>query len=147
MSSVEQFHRAVRAGDVDSMRSLLAADPALVNAKSETDARGTYPLHVAAEFNQAAAAQLLVEHGADVSLLDTENAAIALGWAAFFGRPAVVEVLLRAGSEINQRNSNGLTATGCAAGGAKGQWQKFSNASLEDWQAAEKLLRGHGGEP
>jgi ankyrin repeat protein len=43
---------------------------ALANARSETDPRGTYPLHVAAEFNQPAAAQLLLDYGADVSLLD-----------------------------------------------------------------------------
>ena len=29
-----------------------------------------------------------------MSFLDAENAAIALGWAAFFGRPEVVAVLL-----------------------------------------------------
>ncbi len=79
--------------------------------------QGTYPLHAAAEFGQAAAAGVLLDYGADVSLLDTENDAIALGWAAFFGRPEVVAVLLRAGSEPSQRNKHGLTPLGCAVGG------------------------------
>ena len=59
------------------------------NSPSETDPRGPYPLHVAAEFGQAAA--VLLEHGADDSLLDRENDTTALGWAAFFGRLDVVE--------------------------------------------------------
>src|SRR5688572_20310701 len=84
-----------------------------------TDARGTFPLHVAAEFGQAEAARVLLEYGADVSLLDTENDSIALCWAAFFGRPEVARVLLAAGSEVNQRNKHGLTPLGCAAGGAR----------------------------
>jgi ankyrin repeat protein len=67
------------------------------------DARGTYPLHVAAEFGQPGAARALLKYGADVSLLDLENEAVALGWAAFFGRPEVAAVLLEAGSEPTQQ--------------------------------------------
>ena len=107
--------------------------------------RGTYPLHVAAEFGQAAAARVLVEHGADVALLDSENQAIALCWAAFFGRPAVVAVLLEAGSAPSQRNVHGLTPLGCAVGGAQGRWQQFSDATLADWQRAADIIRAHGG--
>jgi len=99
----------VKRGELAAMKALLDADRTLANARSDTDARGTYPLHVAAEFGQAAAARLLLRYGADMSLLDLENDAIALGWAAFFGRPAVVAVLLAAGSEPSQRNKHGLT--------------------------------------
>jgi ankyrin repeat protein len=144
MSTVTDLHDAVRSGDVGTLRRLLAADRALANARSEKDPRGTYPLHVAAEFNQAAAARVLVDHGADVSLLDAENAAIALGWAAFFGRPEVVRVLLAAGSDVNQRNCHGLTPLGCAVGGTQGKWKPFSNATLDDWTTAAATLREHG---
>src|SRR4051812_12944785 len=106
MSSVTDLHRAIREGDLASLQRLLDADRKLANARSETDKRGTFPLHVAAEFGQAAAARMLLEYGADVSLLDTENDAIALCWAAFFGRPWVVDVLLAAGSDVNQRNKH-----------------------------------------
>jgi ankyrin repeat protein len=80
-----------------------------------------------------------------VALLDSENDAIALGWAAFFGRPEVVAVLLEAGSEPSQRNKNGLTPLGCAVGGTQGRWKKFSDATLEDWQRAVKIILEHGG--
>ena len=145
MSNVTELHGAVKRGDVAAIKVLLTADRALANARSETDARGTYPLHVAAESGQAAAARVLLDYGADVSLLDTENDAIALCWAAFFGRPEVLAVLLEAGSEPSQRNKHGLTPLGCAVGGTEGKWQRFSNASLEDWRRAVEIIRASGG--
>lgn len=144
-SKVTELHAAVKRGDLAALKALLEADRTLANARSETDARGTYPLHVAAEFGQTAAARLLLRYGADMSLLDVENDAIALGWAAFFGRPAVVAVLLAAGSAASQRNKHGLTPLGCAVGGTQGRWQKFSNATLEDWRESVEIIRAHGG--
>ena len=55
MSGITRLHDAVRGGDLSALATLLAADPKLSNARSETDPRGTYPLHVAAEFGQAEA--------------------------------------------------------------------------------------------
>lgn len=112
MSKITDLHDAVKRGDLAAMKALLEADRSVANACSETDVRGTYPLHVAAEFGQAGAARLLLDYGADITLLDSENDAIALCWAAFFGRPEVVEVLLAVGSEPNQRNKHGLTTAG-----------------------------------
>jgi ankyrin repeat protein len=145
MSTVMMLHDAVKRGDLESIRALLNQDSRLVNSPSETDPRQTYPLHVAAEFGQAAATRILLEYGADVSLLDDENNAIALCWAAFFGRPEVAAVLLDAGSDPTQRNKHGLTPLGCAIGGAEGRWRQFSDATLSDWQRASEIIRAHGG--
>src|SRR5215510_2008926 len=145
MSKVTHLHDAVKRGDLGRLKALLAEDRALANVVSETDPRGTYPLHIAAEFGQADAARLLLRHGADVSRRDAENDAIALCWAAFFGRPEVVAVLLDAGSDPSQRNKHGLTPLGCAVGGTQGRWQKFSDASLSDWQRAAEIIRARGG--
>ena len=138
-------HDAVRRGDVASLEALLRGHAALANSVSETDPRGTYPLHVAAEFGQAEAARLLIQHGADVTRLDAENAATALCWAGFFGRPAVAAVLLDARSEPSQRNRHGLTPLGCAAAGARGEWQQFSNATLDEWRQTADVIRARGG--
>ena len=143
---VGDLHAAVKRGDLPALRRLLESNPALANARSATDPRGAYPLHVAAEAGQDGAARLLLEYGADVSLRDLENHSIALCWAAFFGRPEVVKVLLGAGSEVNQRNKHGLTPLGCAVGGTLGRWQKFSNASIDDWRKAAELIRSQGGQ-
>src|SRR5262245_43721075 len=136
MAKVVELHDAVRRGDLARITALLDAKRGLANAVSATDPRGTYPLHVAAEFGQADAARVLLAYGADPTLLDAENDAIALGWAAFFGRPAVVAVLLEGGSEPSQRNKHGLTPLGCAVGGTQGRWKQFSNATLDDWRRA-----------
>jgi uncharacterized protein len=144
VAKVKELHEAVKRGDLPAMRRLLEADPSLANARSETDRRGTYPLHVAAESDQAAAARLLLEYGADVSRLDSENASSPLSWAAFFGRPEVARVLIDAGADVNQRNRHGLTPLGCALGGTQGRWRQFSDASIEDWQRAAELLRKRG---
>jgi ankyrin repeat protein len=143
-SQVTELHAAVKRGDLPALRRLLEGNAALANARSETDPRGTFPLHVAAESGQAGAARLLLEYGADVAARELENDAIALGWAAFFGRPEVVEVLLGASSNPNQRNKHGLTPLGCAVGGALGRWRQFSDASVEDWKRCAGLLRKRG---
>ncbi len=145
MSDTAKLHAAVKVGDLDQVRQLLATNRALVNSRSESDPRGTYPLHVAAEFGQAAAARLLLEYGADVALLDEENAAVALCWAAFFGRPEVVAALLAAASPPSQRNKHGLTPLGCALGGVAGKWKPFSNATPDDWRKAADIIRSYGG--
>jgi ankyrin repeat protein len=142
---VTELHAALKSGDLARLRALLEKDRAIANQRVASDPRGVYPLHVAAEHGQAAAAQLLLDYGADVSLLDEENASIALCWAAFFGRPQVAAVLLAAGSEPSQRNKPGLTPLGCALGGTQGRWRQFSNATLEDWSKTADLIRARGG--
>jgi ankyrin repeat protein len=139
------LHDAVKRGDLGTLKGLLEENRDLADSRSETDARGTTPLHAAAEYGQAGAARMLLDYGADVSLLDSENDSIALCWAAFFGRPEVVAILLEAGSEPSQRNKHGLTPLGCAVGGTQGRWKQFSNASLEDWGRAAETIRKYGG--
>ncbi len=145
MSKVKELHEAIKRGHTASIKAILDEERALANSVSLADPRGTYPLHVAAEFGQAVAARILLEYGADLSLRDAENDAIALCWAAFFGRPEVAKVLLEAGSEPSQRNKHGLTPLGCAVGGAQGRWRQFSNATIEDWQCAADIIRTYGG--
>jgi len=145
MSRVREMHEACRTGNIDAVRKLLADDHSLANAVSATDNRGTYPLHVTAEFNRPDVTRLLLEYGANVALLDAENDGTALCWAAFYGRPDVVAALLDAGSEPNQKNKHGLTVLGCAVGGTKGHWKQFSNATEDDWRRAAEIVRAHGG--
>src|SRR5262249_32559240 len=128
-----------------TINSLLDDEPGLANAVSENDPRLTYPLHVAAEHDQVEAARALIARGADLSLVDSENDATALGWAAFFGRPRIVEALIAAGSELNHRTKHGLTPLDCALGGTAGRWAQFSRASADDWRRAAELISAAGG--
>jgi len=145
MSNVTKLHDAVKRGDLAAIAALLDHDQSLANSVSETDPRLTYPLHVAAEFDQPEAARMLTARGADISLRDTENDATPLSWAAFFGRPRVVDVLLEAGADPNHRNKHGLTPLDCALGGAAGRWSQFSNATPDEWRRAAQLISAAGG--
>src|SRR5207302_3362564 len=136
MSNVTKLHDATKRGDLGTIKMLLDENRDLANSRSEKHARGTYPLHVATEFGQGEAARVLVDYGANVSLLDSENEAIPLGWAAFFGRPQVVAVLLEAGAEPSQRNKKRLDPRGWAGGRRKGKLEEFCNATAADWQRA-----------
>src|SRR5438128_1875043 len=78
MSKITNLHDAVKHGDLNSIKALLDGNRDLANSRSETDARGTYPLHVAAEFGQADAARVLLSYGADASLLDSEGNLLTL---------------------------------------------------------------------
>ena len=53
MSYGTVLHDAVKCGDLECLHVLLREDPRVANSPSETDPRGTYSLHVAAEFGQA----------------------------------------------------------------------------------------------
>jgi hypothetical protein len=144
VSQPKMLHLAVKHGDLATLKRMLQEDQALANARSLTDKRGTTPLHVAAEFDRAEAARVLLEHGADPALLDVESEATALCWAAFHGRARVAEVLAAAGVGLSERNKHGLTPLGCALGGVRGEWRRFSDATIDDWRRIADLLRGRG---
>src|ERR1700757_1958731 len=58
------IHDAARKGDANKIKALLQADPKLV---ADRDKNGDTPLHVACLHGQLAAAQVLIEAGADVN--------------------------------------------------------------------------------
>jgi ankyrin len=82
---------AASAGNADHIRALLRQDATLVRVT--TKARLT-PLHLAAHFGQAEAAERLLESGAKVEATTTEGLT-ALHIAAATGQEAVARVLLR----------------------------------------------------
>jgi hypothetical protein len=53
----------------------------------------------------------------------------------------VLLLLEHGGSDTQRQNKHGLTPLDCARGGAQGQWQRFSNASLENWRRCVELLQ------
>ncbi|KAJ9458249.1 Tankyrase [Diplonema papillatum] len=88
-------------GDVELAEQLLTVevDP---NCR---EAEGTdTPLHKAAFNNQAAMADLLIDHGADVNVRTrTQDTPLHLG--CFFGGPEVVEILLNRGADVQALNT------------------------------------------
>jgi ankyrin repeat protein len=118
---------AVRAGDVDEVRALVAADPALAAA---TDEQGLPAVRVALYHHQRGALDALLE--AEPALADPDVAAVGdvaelqrrltrdpelvrrrtpdgftpLHYAAFFGGPGAVAALLEAGADAGAETDN-----------------------------------------
>jgi ankyrin repeat protein len=65
----------------------LGADP------RATDGSGATPLHYAAGHGHADVVRLLLAAGADPTIHDSEHDSDAVGWAEFFQRPDIVQIL------------------------------------------------------
>jgi ankyrin repeat protein len=91
------IHDAASAGDLAKINALLAANPVLVNAKSENSAT---PLMYAIHFGKTEAAKLLLQKGADVNVNNSDGET-ALFEAAAYGQVDVVKLLLDKGAKVN----------------------------------------------
>lgn len=115
---------AARTGDINEVKTLLAAQPMLLNMKMErvgvrqrplpSLATGFTALHEAAENNHVALVQLLLDYGANV------NARASVGLAPLHSAVisrchAVAAILLAHGADADQPLTNGLTALHLAA--------------------------------
>jgi len=86
---------------------------------------GIAPLHDAAGNGRADIAELLLEHGAKVNVLDENVYGAPLHWACKEGQVEVVKVLLANGAQTDVRNKEGKTAMALAA--IRISWQASEN--------------------
>lgn len=140
MEAAQDIFDVVRAGDTATLKSLLAAQPALVNARNE---RGHSPVLIAQYHHRREAVAVLLAAGPDLDLFDAasvgDTAKVAawldkdptqvnayssdgfypLGLAAFFGHPETVRLLLQRGADVTQvaRNPMRVQPLHAAVGG------------------------------
>jgi ankyrin repeat protein len=95
---------AAKDGDVDTVRELLAADPALVGA---VDVHRKTPLHLAAEHDHPEIAELLIAAGAELEAWTTWGAT-PLEWAGVLGSRRAGDVLLAHGARLTLASAAGL---------------------------------------
>ena len=113
--------RAAADGDLDAIHKCLQ-EGADVNGTLDAPrvpGHGGAPLHVAILTDQAKAAELLIEYGADIDRkAQDEHQGAPLHWAAFLGRSEIVEMLLAAGADVTTTDKHGNTPLDAASDGA-----------------------------
>ena len=102
---------AVRAGDVEKVKTLLQADPKLAAARTED---GSTALHLAALEGQAAVARLLLASQAQVNARGLRDET-PLHMAMYDGHREVAELLLASQADVNAQNTAGETPLHLAA--------------------------------
>lgn len=127
------------AGVDDAVAAMLVTAKGDANAR---DAAGRTPLHAAASGNRAAAATMLLRHGADVNAADKEGRTPL--HQAMDGGPDVADVLIDNGADISLADKAGRTVASEAAKADKGPaafrlWSKLLLAR-SGWNRAGKLL-------
>jgi ankyrin repeat protein/L-ascorbate metabolism protein UlaG (beta-lactamase superfamily) len=114
-ASAGEIHQAIRDGNRDLVRQLIAQDPSLVSAPDENPTRDL-PLHTAALTGDVAVAETLVAAGAAVDGGDADDST-PLDVAAMNGQREMVTFLIGAGADVNHRDNNGAYSLSFAAFG------------------------------
>ena len=94
---------AARAGDIAAIKQHIAEGADVNEMRFEMP-----PLAWAAMMGQTAAAELLLEHGADINGRN-QDGNTALHLAAFLGRAETAELLINNGADVKAKNGDGAT--------------------------------------
>ncbi|MFA9453306.1 MAG: ankyrin repeat domain-containing protein [Candidatus Aminicenantaceae bacterium] len=149
-ATAHEIHDAAQAGDLAKVRSLLEANPNLLEIKNENEKTPMHfaaesgsveligylldkgadvnaknvadetPLHYASGWCHLEAVKLLLERKADVSIITNEGDT-PLHYLRFVGLREVAELLLDSGADINARNNAGEAFLGMAVNSGRPQ--------------------------
>lgn len=108
------LHLAAQIGDELITEELIAAG-GLVDIKDES--HNNTPLHYATEAGSLKVVQLLLEHGADITSLNSKKQT-SLHVAARCGHEDIVLLLLASGAEVNGKDEDGTTPLHLASAGS-----------------------------
>lgn len=111
MTPTEELFTAIREGRADHVRTMLAAQPVLLQSR---DARGSTPLVLATYLGNLDVTKALVDAGADLDARDAAGNSPLMG-VAFKGDAAVADYLIAQGARVDTRNFTGGTALTFAA--------------------------------
>ena len=110
-ASTDDLHRAVRAGDIESVRALLKQGVS-VNA---VDPLGGTALHDAVWAGDKEIVALLIDAGADINARHSEAGSTPLHYAIITNHVEIAEMLIAKGADIQAPYRGGASALHLAA--------------------------------
>ena len=122
------FSNAIESGDFAAVESLLDQHPELINHSEWTPP----PLHCAVLWNQLKIAELLLDNGADIVLLDPDRQTTPLRYAIMYGKTDVVPLLLSRGANAGPIVKNGASALQLAMDAANGAFEEYDDLPSRD---------------
>jgi len=111
LSWAGEIHNAARNGNLDKVKSLLANNPELLNAR---DNKGSTPLHSAVSKGREDVVLFLIEMGADIDTKN-KNGLTPLFWALDLSRNNVAKILIEKGADISIKGFRNRTLLHMAA--------------------------------
>ncbi|CAH0282934.1 ankyrin repeat domain-containing protein [Agrobacterium fabrum] len=100
--AVGAFHHAVQVGDVQTIRTMIAADPGLATSR---DKFGFQPIHLLDMYPEEEVLNLLLKNGADINAANDEGVTIL----HIITDPDTVSLLVKRGANIEARDERGWT--------------------------------------
>src|SRR5262250_2829032 len=100
--------KAAKSGDLGTLKSLLAEDASLLNAR---DSDGSTPLHCATWKGHSIVVAALLEAGADVNAVNQNEhwGTTPLHAAAHANQAAIAQLLIDKGADLNAKDLEGRT--------------------------------------
>jgi len=99
--------RAVKAGDLETLRALITQSPELIGITRGCDGRTL--LHIAAQNGDASMVVFLLKSGADVNAKTTPAGWTVIHAAVKGGNQEVVQLILDQGANVDVKTIRGLT--------------------------------------
>lgn len=150
-----EIFNAIKIGDVEKVKTLLAGNPDLVNAKDKEDKTpldwamfthhdniiaiiqthggkvGAWEIFNAIKTSDIAKVKILLTGNPDLVNAKDKHGKTPLDWAADVGNKEIVEVLLAHGADVNSKANNG--------------WTPLDVAISHHHDDIAEILRAHGG--
>ena len=114
---------AIESGDLDSVAALIQRHPQLLNHPDWTPP----PVHCAILWNQPKVAELLLDSGAEIEMLDPDRQTTPLRYAIMYCKADLIPILLRRGANAGPIVENGSSALQLAQNAASGAYEEFDD--------------------
>lgn len=137
MTKHTELVSAMKVDDCDGVQNLLATHPDLVNSPDWTPP----PLHCAVLWDQPDIARVLLDHGADLEMLDPDRQTTALRYAIVYCKPTLITLFVERGANVGPIVENGTTAFQLAQDAAGGSLEEYEELPTRaEYHEIVKLL-------